>query len=227
MTAQSRRKAALKLNVRRAPTGPPGPTGIPDFKFKLSSLRDGDAPPSESPGPSPVCWGRGCFPAPVPSGTRILRPASVAVPAGGPGGHRHVTHTAPARACQSRGSEHTVRRDSHPPAGPTVTHAQARLTRTRGLQAARSSIRSDNDTSSLPERRIACRFFLVRWHRVHTCHPVHFRTATSADRLPPGSQAHMTCAPCHGHMCASGEPLGAAATYRIGWESRALRVPPM
>ena len=37
----------------------------------------------------------------------------------------------------------------------------------------------------------------------------------------------MACAPYHGHMCASGEPLGAAATYLIGWESRALRVPPM
>jgi hypothetical protein len=37
----------------------------------------------------------------------------------------------------------------------------------------------------------------------------------------------MTCAPVHtpyhGHMCASGGPLGAAATYLIGWESRALR----
>ena len=83
--------------------------------------------------------------------------------------------------------------------------AQARLTRTRGLHAARSSIRSDNDTSSLPERRIACRFFLVRWHRAHTCHPVHFRTATSADRWPPGSQARMTCAPYHGtHLCVGG-----------------------
>ena len=28
-------------------------------------------------------------------------------------------------------------------------------------------------------------------------------------------------------MCASGEPLGAAATGRLGWESRALRVPPI
>ncbi len=37
--------------------------------------------------------------------------------------------------------------------------AQARLTRTRGLHATRSSIRSDNDMSSLPERRVACIFF--------------------------------------------------------------------
>jgi hypothetical protein len=48
--------------------------------------------------------------------------------------------------------------------------AQARLTRTRGLHAARSSIRSDNDASSLPERRIACRFALFSWHRARTCH---------------------------------------------------------
>ena len=53
--------------------------------------------------------------------------------------------------------------------------AQARLTRTRGLHATRSSIRSDNDTSSLPERRIACRFFFSRWHRAHTCHPPTFQ----------------------------------------------------
>ncbi len=36
-------------------------------------------------------------------------------------------------------------------------------------------------------------------------------TATSTDRWA-GSQARMTCAPCHGHMCAAGEPLRAAAT---------------
>ena len=48
--------------------------------------------------------------------------------------------------------------------------AQARLTRTRGLHATRSNIRSDNDTSSLPERIISRRFFLFRWHRAHTCH---------------------------------------------------------
>jgi hypothetical protein len=41
------------------------------------------------------------------------------------------------------------------------------------------------------------------------------RTATSADRWH-GSQACTFCAPCHGHMCASGEPLGAAATRRFG-----------
>ena len=85
--------------------------------------------------------------------------------------------------------------------------AQARMTRARGLHAIRSSIRSGNDTSSLPERRVACRFFLFRWHRAHTCHPLKVRTATSPDRWH-GSQARMSCAPCHGHMCASGEPLG-------------------
>ena len=48
--------------------------------------------------------------------------------------------------------------------------AQARMTRARGLHATRSSIRSDNDTSSLPVGRIERRFFLFRWHRAHTCH---------------------------------------------------------
>ena len=42
---------------------------------------------------------------------------------------------------------------------------QAHMTRARCLHATRSNTRSDNDTSSLPERRIACRFFLFRWHR--------------------------------------------------------------
>ena len=60
--------------------------------------------------------------------------------------------------------------------------AQARSTQTCGLHATRSSIRSDNYTSSLPERRTARRFFLFRWHRAHTRHPLTFRTATSADR---------------------------------------------
>ena len=131
------------------------------------------------------------------------------------------------------------------------------MTRARGLHATRSSIRSDNDTSSLPERRVACRFVLFRWHRAHTCHArkcqvcdlcgpmawyrgaydlralswAHgrvwgaagrgchipaspgsarfarssyvnralFGISTSAVRWP-GSQARMTCAPCHGHM---------------------------
>ena len=53
-----------------------------------------------------------------------------------------------------------------------------------------------------------------------------FGISTSADRWP-GSQARMACAPCHGHMCTSGEPLGAAATRRRGWESRTLCVFPM
>ena len=62
-----------------------------------------------------------------------------------------------------------------------VPTAQARMTRTRGLHATSSSIRSENHMSSLPERRIARRFFLFRWHRAHTCHTLNFRTATSAD----------------------------------------------
>ena len=162
--------------------------------------------------------------------------------------------------------------------------AQARTTRARGLHATRSRIRSDNCRSSLPERRIECRFVLFRWHRAHTCHALKcqvcdlcgpmalfpgaydlralswvygrvwgaagrgchtpawpgsahfvrssyvnralFGISTSADRWP-GSQARMACAPYHGHMGASGEPLGAAATRRLRWGVRALRVLPM
>ncbi len=162
--------------------------------------------------------------------------------------------------------------------------AQARLTRARGLHATRSNIRSDNDTISLPERRIACRFVMFRWHRAHTCHPLKcqvcdlrrpmawfpgahvlralswahvrvwgaagrgchtpvwpgsahfvrssyvnralFGISTSADRWP-GSQARMSCAPYPGHMCASGGPLGAAATRRCGRGVRTLCGLPM
>ena len=53
-----------------------------------------------------------------------------------------------------------------------------------------------------------------------------FGISTSTDRWH-GSEAHMSCAPCHGHMGASGEPLGAAATRRLRRGVRALRVPPM
>ena len=104
--------------------------------------------------------------------------------------------------------------------------AQARMTRARGLHATRSSIRSDNDMNSLPERSVARRFFLCRWNRAHTRHPLNVRTATSADRWP-ASQARMTYAPYHGHMCASGEPLGAAATRRPGRGVCTLCVFPM
>jgi hypothetical protein len=52
--------------------------------------------------------------------------------------------------------------------GLAMPTAQARMTRARGLHAIRSIIRSDNDTSSLPERRTARRFFLFRWHRAYT-----------------------------------------------------------
>ena len=109
--------------------------------------------------------------------------------------------------------------------------AQARMTRARGLHAIRSSIRSGNDASSLPERRVACRFFLFRWHRAHMCHPLKVRTATSTDRWR-GSQARMSCAPCHGHMCASGGAagrgchtpawLGSARFARSSYVNRAL-----
>jgi hypothetical protein len=95
--------------------------------------------------------------------------------------------------------------------------AQARMTRARGLHATRSRRWSDNDTSSLLERSIACRFFLFRWHRARACHTLNVRTATSIDRWP-GSQGPISCVPYHGHIGASGEPLGAAATRRIGRE---------
>ena len=72
--------------------------------------------------------------------------------------------------------------------------AQARMTRARGLHATRSSIRSNNRTSSLPEQRVTCRFFLFRWHRAHTCHPLKVRTATSTDRWR-GSQARSPARP--------------------------------
>jgi hypothetical protein len=162
--------------------------------------------------------------------------------------------------------------------------AQASMTRARGLHATRSRFRSDNGTSSLPERRIECRFVLFRWHRAHTCQALKcqgcdlrrpmawfpgaydlrtlswahgrvrgaagrgchtpaspgsarfahssyvnralFGISTSADRWP-GFQARMTCAPYHGHMGASGEPLGAAATRRLRRGVRALRILPM
>jgi hypothetical protein len=162
--------------------------------------------------------------------------------------------------------------------------AQARMTRARGLHATRSNIRSDNGTSSPPERRIACRFVSFRWHRAHTCHALKcqvcdlcgpiasfpgaydlrtiswphgrvwgaagrgchspaspgsahfvrssyvnralFGISTFTDRWH-GSQARMTCAPYPGHMGASGEPLGAAATRRLRRGVRALRVLPM
>ena len=107
-----------------------------------------------------------------------------------------------------------------------VPTAQARMPRTRGLHATSSSIRTENHMSSLPERRIAHIAFLFRWHRAHTRHTLNFGTATSADRWP-GSQARMTCAPYHGHMCASGEPLGAAATRRLRRGVRTLCVPAM
>ena len=53
-----------------------------------------------------------------------------------------------------------------------------------------------------------------------------FGISTFADRWP-GSQARMSCAPCPEHMCASGEPLGAAATRRLRRGVRTLCVFPM
>jgi hypothetical protein len=103
--------------------------------------------------------------------------------------------------------------------GLAMPTAQARMTRAlaRCLHATRSRFRSDNDASSLPERRIACGFFLFRWHRAYTSDTGNVSPDSDLHR-PMGwfpaseSQARMTCAPCHGHMCAAGEPLRAAAT---------------
>ena len=53
-----------------------------------------------------------------------------------------------------------------------------------------------------------------------------FGISTSADRWP-GSQARISCAPCPGHMRASGEPLGAAATRRLRRGMCTLRILPM
>jgi hypothetical protein len=75
------------------------------------------------------------------------------------------------------------------------------LTRARALHAARSSIRSDSDTSSLEERGIArADFFLFRWHRAHTCHTLNVMTSTSTDdglvprRIRPAQPIMGTCA---------------------------------
>ena len=53
-----------------------------------------------------------------------------------------------------------------------------------------------------------------------------FGISTSADRWPPCWRC-MPCAPYPGHMCASGEPLGAAATRRLRRGVRTLCVFPM
>ena len=110
--------------------------------------------------------------------------------------------------------------------------AQARSTRTRGLHAARSSIRSDNDTSSLPERIISRRFFLFRWHRAHTCHTLNFMTATSARPTAawfPGasdlralSWAHVRVRGAAGRGCHIPDWLGSARFARSSYVNRAL-----
>ncbi len=53
-----------------------------------------------------------------------------------------------------------------------------------------------------------------------------FGISTSADRWP-GSQARISCAPSPGHMCASGEPLGAPTTRWLRRGMRTLRILPM
>ncbi len=110
--------------------------------------------------------------------------------------------------------------------------AQARLTRTRGLHATRSSIRSDNDMSSLSERRVARRFFVSRWHRAHTCHPPKFRDSdlrrTIAAWLPGASDlralswAHVRVRGAAGRGCHIPAWLGIARFARSSYVSRAL-----
>ncbi len=110
--------------------------------------------------------------------------------------------------------------------------AQARLARTRGLHATRSSIRSDNDMSSLSERRIARRFFLYRWHRAHTCHPPKFRDSDL--RRPtaawfPGAYALRALSWAHGRVwgaagrgCHTPAWPGSAHFVRSSYVNRAL-----
>ena len=110
--------------------------------------------------------------------------------------------------------------------------AQARSTRTRGLHATRSSIRSHNDTGSLPERRVARRFFLFRWHRAHYVpHPkcqdsdlgqtdtAWFPGASDLRALP---WAHLSVRGAAGRGCHSPAWLGIARFARSSYVNRAL-----
>jgi hypothetical protein len=103
---------------------------------------------------------------------------------------------------------------------------QARLTRTHVLHATRSSIRSDNGMSSLQSEESRADYSCADGIGAHVP-PPKFQDSDLRKPIAACFPAHMTCAPCHGHMCASGEPLGAAGTRRHGWESCVWRVSPM
>jgi hypothetical protein len=95
--------------------------------------------------------------------------------------------------------------------------APAHMTRARGLHATRSTIRSDCDTSSLPDPRSERRFFLFRWHRAHTCHTgnvSHDTTSTPTNGLVP-RRVRLAC------------PIMGTYARQLGRGVRALRVPPM
>ena len=109
--------------------------------------------------------------------------------------------------------------------------AQARMTRARDLHAIKSSIRSDNDTSSLPERRIACRFGLFRWHRAHTCHALKCQVCDLHRPMAwfPGAYDLRTISWAHGRVwgaagrgCHSPASPGRAHFVRSSYVNRAL-----
>ena len=110
--------------------------------------------------------------------------------------------------------------------------AQARLTRTRGLHATRSSIRSDNDMSSLPERRVACIFFFSRWHRARTIPPPKFQDSDlrrpiaawfpGASDLRALSWAHVRVRGAAERGCHIPAWLGIARFARSSYVNRAL-----
>ena len=100
--------------------------------------------------------------------------------------------------------------------------AQARMTRARGLHATRSRVRSDIDTSSLPERRIERRFLLFRWHRARTC---------DTGNVSPDSDLHRPVAwfpgayDLRGLSWAHGRIWGLGAAGQLGTTPGASRPP--
>jgi hypothetical protein len=109
--------------------------------------------------------------------------------------------------------------------------AQARMTRARGLHATRSSIRSDNGTSSLPEQRIECRFVLFRWHRAHTCHALKCQVCDLCGPMAwyPGAYDLRALSWAHGRVwgaagrgCHTPASPGSARFARSSYVNRAL-----
>ena len=109
--------------------------------------------------------------------------------------------------------------------------AQARMTRARGLHASRSSIRSDNGTSSLREQRVESRFVLFRWHRALTCHALKCQVCDlhrpmawfpGAHVLRALSRIYMRVWGAAGRGCHSPAWLGSARFARCSYVNRAL-----